>query len=127
MSDVSQDQDGWKPALAENIKVIKGSQHVQKDILVKDCIFRLDIVRHHGRDDVNDYLLQDVSQEAKFPDEIKSEALEKQIETEIKAREEREIEERDAQAEAERDSESIGMTVMHTMLPFTNFFCILLM
>ncbi|KAG8675926.1 hypothetical protein FPOAC1_001921 [Fusarium poae] len=122
MSDVSQEQDSWKPSLVENINVIKGSQQVQKDILVEDCIFRLDIVKHHGRGDVNDYLLRDVKQEAKFPDEITSEELEKQIEAEIKARKEQERQEREARAEAERHSEGIGMTVVHTLFPLTNLF-----
>ncbi|WXC42316.1 hypothetical protein QX201_002095 [Fusarium graminearum] len=122
MSDVSQAQDSWQPALEETLKVIKGSQNVEKDILVEDCIFRLDLVKHHGRGDVNDYLLRDVSQQATFPDVIKRDEHEKNVEAEIKARKERELEERKAREEEQGDSESIGTTVMHVMLPFSNFF-----
>ncbi|CAF3629984.1 unnamed protein product, partial [Fusarium graminearum] len=122
MSDVSQAQDSWQPALEETLKVIKGSQNVEKDILVEDCIFRLDLVKHHGRGDVNDYLLRDVSQQATFPDVVKRDEHEKNVEAEIKARKEREMEERKAREEEQGDSESIGTTVMHVMLPFSNFF-----
>ncbi|KAF5004997.1 hypothetical protein FDECE_8522 [Fusarium decemcellulare] len=122
MSEVPQSQDDPKPALPDKIQVIKGHKQSSKDIMVEDCIFRLDVVKHHGRGDVDDYLLRGVSQEATFPDVIKREELDKQLEEERKERKERKEEERRALEEEERDSKSLGEIVMNTVFPLTSLF-----
>ncbi|EMT71700.1 hypothetical protein FOC4_g10010215 [Fusarium odoratissimum] len=108
MSEVPTPPDNPNSILHEQITVIKDHKHAAKDILVEDCIFRLDIVKHHGRGDVDDYLLRGVSQQATFPDVIKREALEKQVEEEEKERREREEAEKRAKEEEERESKSAG-------------------
>jgi hypothetical protein len=116
MSEVSAPQGNPNNVLHEQITVIKDHKHAAKDILVEDCVFRLDIVKHHGRGDVDDYLLRGVSQQAIFPDVIKREALEKQVEEEEKERREREEAEQRAKQEEERESKSAGEVVVSSVI-----------
>lgn len=116
MSEVSTPQDDPRNVLHEQITVIKDHKHTAKNILVEDCIFRLDIVKHHGRGDVEDYLLRGVSQQAIFPDMRKREALEKQVEEEQKERREREEAERRAEQVEERESKSTSEVLVSFLI-----------
>ncbi|KAM0433687.1 hypothetical protein ACHAQK_009121 [Fusarium lateritium] len=122
MSEVSTPQDNPNNILHEQITVIKDHKHTAKDLLVEDCIFRLDIVKHHGRGDVDDYLLRGVDQQAVFPDVTKREALEKQVEEEERERREREEAERIAEEQEERESKSAGEVLINTLFPITSLF-----
>ncbi|KAI6777471.1 hypothetical protein HG530_001416 [Fusarium avenaceum] len=122
MSEVSAPQDNPSNILHEKITVIKDHKHTAKDILVEDCVFRLDIVKHHGRGDVDDYLLRGVSQEATFPDQKKREELEKQAEEEEKVRREREDAERRAEQAEQRESKSTGELLLNAVFPITSLF-----
>ncbi|KAF4994521.1 hypothetical protein FGRMN_5730 [Fusarium graminum] len=63
--------------------VIREQQQTSQQILVEGCIFRLDVVKHHDRGDVDDYLLRGVTQDAEFPDAVQRERFEKQIEEQM--------------------------------------------
>ncbi|KAM0228593.1 hypothetical protein ACHAP5_011904 [Fusarium lateritium] len=71
MSEVPTPQDNPINIVHKQITVIKDHKHTAKDILVENCIFRLDIVKHRGRGSVGDYLLQGVNQQAVFPNVTK--------------------------------------------------------
>ncbi|KAF9776684.1 hypothetical protein IL306_005113 [Fusarium sp. DS 682] len=122
MSEVTASPDNPNNVLPGKIQVIKDQKQATKDILVEDCIFRLDVVKRHGRGDVDDYLLRGVSQEATFPDVIRREELEKQVEEEEKERREREEAERRALQEEERESKSTGEMVLNAVFPVTMLF-----
>ncbi|RGP72590.1 hypothetical protein FLONG3_6598 [Fusarium longipes] len=76
MSEVPQPGDS-KLTPGDQIRVISKQQSKTTQILVEECIFRLDLVKEYGRGDVDDYLLQGVSQEATFAGTITREAKEK--------------------------------------------------
>ncbi|KAF4332672.1 hypothetical protein FBEOM_13532 [Fusarium beomiforme] len=111
MSEVIAPQDNPSNTLPDKIQVIRDLKQTTKDIIVENCIFRLDVVKRHGRGDVDDYLLRGVSQEATFPDVIKREELEKKVEEEEKVRAAREEAERRAMQEEERENKSAGEVV----------------
>ncbi|KAM0345646.1 hypothetical protein ACHAPU_006300 [Fusarium lateritium] len=125
MSEVAQAQDDLKPALPDTMAVIRGQEQTSKQILVEDCIFRLDVVKHHGRGDVEDYLLRGVRQDTKFPDVLKNEKLEKQIEEQMeeerKERQQQMDEMRKAELQEQGESRSTAETIIHTVFPFTSF------
>lgn len=116
MSEASTPQDNPSNFLHETITVIKDQKHSAKDILVEDCIFRVDVVKNHGRGDVDDYLLRGVSQKAIFPDKRDREALEKQLEEEEKERKEREEAERRAEQTEERERKSTGEVLVSSLM-----------
>ncbi|KAG9494758.1 hypothetical protein J7337_013897 [Fusarium musae] len=127
MSEVVAPKDDLSPVLSDKIQVIHGEKQAMKDILVEDCIFRLDVVKHHGRGDVDDYLLRGVSQEAAFPDAIERQALDKKVESERLAREAAERsfwQQAEARAgqEEEEEIEDVGETMMHIACPLTMLF-----
>ncbi|CAJ0550043.1 Ff.00g099730.m01.CDS01 [Fusarium sp. VM40] len=122
MSEASTPQDNPSNFLHETITVIKDQKHSAKDILVEDCIFRVDVVKNHGRGDVDDYLLRGVSQKAIFPDKRDREALEKQLEEEEKERKEREEAERRAEQTEERERKSTGEVLLNAVFPITSLF-----
>ncbi|KAF5637151.1 hypothetical protein F52700_4888 [Fusarium sp. NRRL 52700] len=127
MSEAVASQNNPSPILSDKIQVIHGEEQAVKDIVVEDCIFRLDVVKHHGRGDVDDYLLRGVSQEAMFPDIVERQALNKQVESERLAREaaERLLWQQDeaiAGQVEEEEIEGAGETLMHIAFPLTMFF-----
>ncbi|KAF5269058.1 hypothetical protein FOXYS1_53 [Fusarium oxysporum] len=117
VSEVSTPEDNASSIHHQQITVIKDNKHAAKDILVEDCVFRLDIVKHYSRGNVDDYLLRGVSQQATVPDVLKRGALEKQVEEEKRERREREEVEQKAKEEEERESKSAGEVLMNGVFP----------
>ncbi|KAF5662962.1 hypothetical protein FHETE_7707 [Fusarium heterosporum] len=126
MSEVAQAWDDPKASLPDTIAAIKNQEQTSKQILVEDCIFRLDVVKHHGRGDVEDYLLRGVRQDAKFPDVVKREKLEKQIEEQLEDERKEREQQREAMFQAifedQGDSESAGKAIINTVFPISNLF-----
>ncbi|KAH6871546.1 hypothetical protein B0T10DRAFT_590929 [Thelonectria olida] len=123
MSEVSLPPDNPNFVTQDQIRVIAGDKDQMKDILVEDCIFRLDLVKNHGRGDVDDYLLQGVSQVAIFASTIANEEKAKleRIQQEQRERDE-EMRQREEDKEREAHETDFATGVSDAVGGFLSFF-----